>query len=198
MHAMALPRLLRTSAPRAAAVAIAICLTALLAFPPSSQAASATLTINVTAGNSIAVTISPTQETLTEDVTNPGTDWTFVSTPPSWFPAGVSNGWVYTPNGQPGCVTITVTTYQPSFSLSASSSLNPAGQPLAVYLAPSGSSTSCATPTTQATQIGSTAVTLQSNQSGSSKTYYYYLLVTSTNGSAVSTSTSLTLTVTAQ
>jgi hypothetical protein len=195
---MALPRPLRMPAPHATALALAICLTALLAFPPLSHAASATLQITVSAGNSIAVSVTPTSLTLSEDVASPGTNWTFQSTAPSWFPTGVTNGWVYTPNGSAGCVQITVTTYQNSFSLSASSSLNPTGQPLAVYLAPSGSSTSCTTPTTQATQIGSTAVTLQSNQSGSNKTYYYYLLVTSTNGSAVSQTTTLTLTFTAQ
>lgn len=161
-------------------------------------AASATLTIGVTAGNSITISVTPASETLVEDPVSPGADWTFVTTPPAWWPAGVSDGFVYTPGGSSGCVSVHIRTFKASHTVTAALSLSPTTAPLNVYLAPSGSSTSCTTPTATAVQVTTAGITLVSNDTANNETLLYYLLVQPVNDQPVSGSTTITLTFTAQ
>jgi len=150
------------------------------------------------AGPPISITVTPTTETLTEDVISPGADWTFQNSALPWFPAGLVEGFVYTPSGGAGCTSVAVTTTRTNWSLTAYYTLSPTSAPLAVYLADATSA--CTTPAGTATAISpnsSSPTTLASGLSHS-QTQKYYLLVVPIGGSAISGSTTITITYTAQ
>lgn len=159
--------------------------------------ANGTTTITMSPGNSISITITPVTETVTEDVVSPGANWTFRSSAQSWYPAGVVEGFDYTPSSAPGCTTAAVTTFKKSWGLTAYVTLSPSSAPLAVYLADATSA--CTTPAGTAVAIStssSSPTTLASSQSDS-QTKKYYLMVAPTGGTAISGTTTITITYTA-
>jgi len=164
----------------------------------SANSASGTTVITMAQGNSVAITITPTTETMTQDVVAPGADWAYQSSAQTWFPAGVTDGWVYTPAGTAGCTKAAVTTFKGSWGLTAYYTLAPAASPVAVYLAPVG--TSCTVPTSAAIALSTNSASPTTLQSGlnKSQTEYYYLLVTSTTGNPIGATTTITITYTAQ
>jgi len=159
--------------------------------------ASGTTTITMSPGNSISITITPVTETVTEDVVSPGANWTFRSSAQSWYPAGVVEGFDYTPSGAAGCTTAAVTTFKKSWGLTAYVTLSPSSAPLAVYVADAASA--CTTPAAAAVAIStssSSPTTLASGLSDS-QTKKYYLMVAPTGGNAISGTTTITITYTA-
>ncbi len=184
---------------RAARKLLAIAFIAAVATSPAwSGSANGTTTITMNTGNSIAITVMPTTETLSQDVVSPGPDWTYYSTAQSWFPAGVTNGWVYSPSGTPGCTSAAVTTFKNTWSLTAYFTLNPSTAPLEVYLA--DATASCTAPAAgSAVAISSSSSSPTTLASGLSnnQTKKYYLLIAPTGGSPIGGTTTITLTYTA-
>ncbi len=196
MNATRIAQALRAKAPVIVRSLIAVVLTGLVASAPA-WSANGTTTITLAPGNSISITITPTTETLTEDVVSPGANWTFQSSAQSWYPAGVVNGFVYTPSGSAGCTSAAVTTFRTSWSLTAYYTLSPSSAPLAVYLADATSA--CTTPAGTAVALSTSSgspTTLAAAQSNS-QTRKYYILVTPTGGASISGSTTITITYSA-
>ncbi len=160
--------------------------------------ATASTTITVTPGNSVAMRVSPTSLALVEDVVAPGSDWMFQSTPQTWFPAGASEGWVYAASGSIRCATVAVLTYKESYTLTAYATMSSSAAPLAVYVAETGPS--CATPSAKAARVSTSSgsPTVLSAGLSHSLTKYYSLLVVPVGGTAVSGTTTITITWAAQ
>lgn len=161
-------------------------------------AASGSTTITVTPGNSVAMRVAPTSLVLVEDVVAPGSDWMFQSSPQPWFPAGVSEVWVYAASGSIRCATVAVLTYKESYALTAFATISSGTAPLAVYVAETGSS--CAAPSARATRISTSSgnPTVLSAGLGHSLTKYYSLLIAPVGGAAVGGTTTITITWAAQ
>jgi hypothetical protein len=158
--------------------------------------ASTNLVVTVNPGNNIAVTVNPTTETLTQNVTPTG-DWTYVTSTPAWA-SSASDGWVYTPAGAAGCVSVDLTTFKGNYSATAYFTLNPVTAPLNVYVASSGSS--CTTPANgPGTMLSSNSLspTLLASGLAKSQSLYFYLLVTPVGGQPIAGTTTITITFTA-
>lgn len=157
---------------------------------------SGTLTVTVTPGQSIGVTVSPATVTFAEDVNTPGTGWAF-NTAANWFPAGWNSAYTYT-GGSGACLAVTVTTSDQSWGLTASYTTSPVSNTTNVALTKTTlSGGTCTAPANNAntTLLSGSAATLLSSQTGT-QTVYYYVVVQPTT--AISSNTTLTVTFTAQ
>lgn len=158
--------------------------------------ASTNLVVTVNPGNNIAVTVNPTTETLTQNVTPTG-DWTYVTSAPAWA-SSASDGWVYTPAGAAGCVSLDMTTFRGNYNASAYFTLNPVTAPLNVYVVSTGAT--CTTPASgPGTMLSSNSLspTLLAAGLSKSQNMNFYLLVTPVGGQAIAGSTTITITFTA-
>jgi hypothetical protein len=178
-------------------------LTALPAPARATTSGSGTLAVTVSAGQSITVTVNPTTQTFSEDVTTPGTGWAFVTTNPTWLSGWTNPGAFYFgAAGTPGtnCLGITVNTSVAGWSLSAyytvsgSGGLNSSNTLVALGTSTSG----CAAPTTGTGTLSTASgspTSLKSGQNGT-QTFYYYVGVQPQV--ATTASTTITITFTAQ
>ena len=136
-----------------------------------------------------SVTVTPSSTTLTEDVTSPGSGWTF-DTRQAWFPSAWTDAYTYHTGG---CLAVAVTTTSHAWSLTAYYTASPSTS-LNVALAQAGTGTTCSAPSTAGQPIGNgsgSATTLLSGQNGT-QTVRYYVVVQPT----VAVTAPITITVT--
>lgn len=188
---------MRTSFRLVLIAALAATAIALPLQPPAAYAATSTVTITVNPGSSVGISVSPTSTSFNADVTTPGSNWTFYTARP-YFPSGWIVAFVYTPSGNPGCMVASVVAFKASnWTLTAYVSQSPATPPIAVALAPAGTGSTCATPSSPGTVLSTTSgspTTLASNKGNLVLNYYLVVQPTDTVTSPVT----LTVTFTAQ
>src|SRR5579859_1781630 len=146
--------------------------------------AAALATVPAQVEAAVSLTISPASTSFSEDVSTPGSGWTF-NTRATWFPAGWSNAYTYT-----GCVQVVASGASGGSSWQAYYGTNPSTS-VNVALAYAGAST-CGSPSSAGTSIsGNSSSPTTLGQSGNA-TAYYYVVVQPT----VAVSTNVTITVT--
>jgi hypothetical protein len=141
----------------------------------------------------VSVTVTPSSTTFSEDVTTPGTGWTFDSAA-SWFPAGWNSAYTYHTSG---CVAVAVSGVSKGWSLNAYYTTSPS-TPVNAAVAQAGTGSTCSTPGSAGTPLSassSSATALLSNVQNSGQTTNYYVTVQPTV--AVTTSVTVTITFTA-
>lgn len=145
------------------------------------------------AEGAMSMTVTPSSIAFSEDVTTPGTGWTF-DTAASWFPAGWNSAYTYHTSG---CAAVAVSGVGKGWSLNAYYTTSPS-TPVNAAVAQAGTGSTCSTPASAGTPLSASSgspTTLLSNVQNSGQTTNYYVTVQPTV--AVTTSVTITITFTA-
>lgn len=141
------------------------------------------------------ISVTPMSTSLVEDVSSPGPEWTFSTTPASWWPAGITAVWSYVGGTGAPCVVVQITETQNNVPFTVSLSLSPSTQPVSVYLA-LDTGGACGTGTSPAFQVTSQPRQIGTLRKGSFS-FFFELLVVPTGGAEVTQPTLVTLTFSA-